>query len=82
LFSCFSAEHFLEFEKREYGDGLAKFEPNDINKAQAPDFSRLDQGRVDRLITLQKSFKGCEKDSREELSILDEADLIFDFLLN
>jgi adenine-specific DNA-methyltransferase len=77
-----AGRHFLEFEKREYGDGLAKFEPNDINKAQAPDFSRLDQGRIDRLITLQKSFKGCEKDSREEVAILDEADSIFQFLLN
>ena len=77
-----AGRNFLEFEKREYGDGLTKFEPNDINKAQAPDFSRLGLGRIDRLITLQKSFKGCEKGSREESAILDEADLIFDFLLN
>lgn len=71
----------LEPEKREYGNGLSKFEPNDINKALAPDFSRLDQDRIDRLATLQKLFMDCDKDSAAESAILDEADGMFKFLL-
>ena len=71
---------FLELEKREYGDGLEKYEPNDINKAFAPDFSSLDQRDTERLIALQKIFLTSERDSTEDSAILAEADLIFSAL--
>ncbi len=72
---------FLELEKREYGDGLEKYEPNDVNKALAPDFSLLDQDKLERLIELQKAFIDVEKGSSEEESILEEADAIFGALI-
>jgi len=74
-------QEFLELEKREYGEGLDKFEPNDINKALAPDFTLLDQGDFNRLVELQMSFLGVERKSSEEESILGEADAIFDALV-
>ena len=72
---------FLELEKREYGDGLEKYEPNDINKALAPDFDLLDQDKLERLIELQKGFIDAKEGSPEEESILEEADTIFDALI-
>ena len=72
---------FLEVEKREYGSGLEKYEPNDINKSLAPDFDMLDRAASERLIGLQEAFTDTEKDSSEEKSILDEADSIFESLI-
>ena len=72
---------FLELEKREYGHGLEKYEPNDINKALAPDFGLLDQTQLERLIELHKAFIDVEEGSSEEASILEEADLIFGTLI-
>jgi adenine-specific DNA-methyltransferase len=66
----------LELEKREYGDGLEKYEPNDINKAWAPDFSLLDNKDSMRLIELQKAFIAPDKGSADEREILAEADRI------
>ena len=72
---------FLELEKREYGDGLDKYEPNDINRSLAPDFEMLDGETSERLIELQKVFINTEKGSSEERSVLTDADAIFDTLI-
>jgi adenine-specific DNA-methyltransferase len=67
--------------KREYGDGLEKYEPNDINKALAPDFSLLSQNKLKRLAELQISFLNTEKGPSDEETILGEANTIFDALI-
>ncbi len=72
---------FLELEKREYGDGLEKYEPNDINKVLVPDFGLLDQDKLVRLTELQKTFIDVEEGSPEEESVLEEAAAIFDPLI-
>ncbi len=72
---------FLDIEKREYGDGLEKYEPNDINKALAPDFRLLSGDQLKRLAELQSSFLKTEKGSPDEASILGEANTIFDALI-
>ena len=72
---------FLELEKREYGDGLEKYEPNDINKTLAPDFGLLRPGDLDRLSELQMLYLGAEENSAAEKSFLGEADAIFDALI-
>ena len=72
---------FLEMEKREYGDGLEKYEPNDINKALAPDFRMLDQFQLERLIDLQTTYIEVEAGSVEEEATLGEADAIFKALI-
>jgi adenine-specific DNA-methyltransferase len=76
-----TGRNFLELEKREYGDGLEKYEPNDINKALAPDFELLDQESSKRLIELQSAFLNTEQDSLEEKTVLEEADAIFEALI-
>jgi len=72
----------LDLEKREYGDGLAKFEPNDINNALAPDFTLLNESKQNRLVELQRLFLDAEKGSSDEVSILDDANQIFNALIH
>jgi len=76
-----AGQDFFELEKREYGDGLEKYEPNDINKALAPDFSLLSENKLMRLAELQISFLNTEKGSSDEETILGEATTIFDALI-
>jgi adenine-specific DNA-methyltransferase len=71
----------LELEKREYGDGLEKYEPNDINLSLMPNFSLLAEMDLARLTELQKAFKAAESGSSDEQAILAEADTIFSALI-
>lgn len=59
------AKRLFDKEKREYGDGLSKFEPNDINKALAPDFGLLNNNDVVTLKKLQKELIAGESDRIE-----------------
>lgn len=72
-----TGRRLLELEKREYGDGLEKYEPNDINRAPAPDFTALAEVRKRRLAALQAAFIAEDRGSDGEKAILDEADAIF-----
>jgi len=72
---------FFELEKREYGDGLEKYEPNDINKALAPNFTLLEHKKMELLIELQKAFINTEQGVIEERMILKQADSIFETLI-
>ena len=54
---------------------------NALNKALVPDFGLLDQDKLERLIELQKAFIDAGEGSPEEESILEEADAIFDALI-
>jgi adenine-specific DNA-methyltransferase len=64
------AHEFLEKEKREYGNGLEKYEPNDINKTMIPDFGILDEFLKDKL---QGLFKDLIQ-GKDEKRVIDEAD--------
>lgn len=77
-----TGRNFLEFEKREYGNGLEKYEPNDINKTLAPDFKRLEERHLQRLAGLQKRFIGTDRNSVDDGKILQEADAIFSPLIS
>ena len=61
--------------------GLEKVEPNDLNKTLAPDFRSLQSGDLDRLTELQTQFLDVEANSAAEISILGEADTLFDALI-
>ncbi|GAH43719.1 unnamed protein product [marine sediment metagenome] len=69
------AKNLFEIEKREYGNGLEKFEPNDINKSLFLDFSNVTEEELIKLKKIQKKFLSFSKNERNE--ILDKADSIF-----
>ena len=61
-------------EKREYGNGLEKFEPNDLNKTLILDFEIIKKEDLDELRRLQiEIFKNNKKN---RLEIFNKADLI------
>jgi adenine-specific DNA-methyltransferase len=66
------AKKLFENEKREYGGGLEKFEPNDINKSYIIDFKLLPEKKLEQLRKLQIKYL---KSSQAEL--LAEAEDIF-----
>lgn len=68
------AKDLINIEKREYGNGLGKFEPNDINKSMALDFRRLSEENQISLRSLQKRLLTSSKDEIDD--ILKEAENI------
>lgn len=70
-----TAKKLFDREKREYGGGLGKFEPNDLNKAFVVDFRSLDKKQISILANLQRDFLKSDKNEREQF--LKKADDIF-----
>lgn len=70
-----TAKKLFDREKREYGGGLGKFEPNDLNKALVVDFRLLSSAQIATLTNFQNKFLKSEKRERELL--LRKADEIF-----
>lgn len=70
-----TAKRLFDREKREYGDGLEKFEPNDLNKALVVDFRTMNEKQISLLAKLQENFLAAEKNKRNK--ILDTVDTIF-----
>lgn len=51
------AQQIFDDNRREYGDGLKKFEPNDLNNAQMLDLSKLDKVLEKKIINLYKKYR-------------------------
>lgn len=66
------AREIFEDNRREYGNGLQKFEPNDLNKAMMLDLTLLDKETEDRIIMLYKKFRDTTIQKSPDSSILAE----------
>ncbi len=51
------AKQIFDDNRREYGNGLKKFEPNDINKAKMLNLELLDKETVEKILNLFKGYK-------------------------
>ncbi|HPI19030.1 MAG TPA: Eco57I restriction-modification methylase domain-containing protein, partial [Candidatus Kapabacteria bacterium] len=51
------AKKIFNDNRREYGDGLRKFEPNDLNNALMLDLSKLDKAAESKIINLYYDFR-------------------------
>ncbi|MBM3206406.1 MAG: methyltransferase [Candidatus Staskawiczbacteria bacterium] len=69
------AKKLLDYEKREYGDGLEKFEPNDINKSLVFNFNTLSSMDFENLKKLQAMLLSSKEEERKEF--INKADLTF-----
>jgi len=68
------AFELLEREKREYGDGLDKFEPGDISKAKVLDFTILTENEITEIESIHKKM---EKLNTIDQTLVDRAESIF-----
>lgn len=69
------AKEMLEKEKREYGNGLNKFEPNDISKTKIVDVTMINSDHKDRLLELHQELTHSR--DLKNAKIKTEADQIF-----
>ena len=69
------AKNLFDREKREYGNGLEKFEPNDINKSLILNFEIISKKDIDTLKKLQTKL--LSNIGNERANLIKEADLIF-----
>ena len=70
------AQKLLNLEKREYGNGLVKFEPNDLNKALILDFRLLNKNQIKNLNSFHTKYIR-QKDKKERQTIITNANQIF-----
>lgn len=71
------AREIFEDNRREYGNGLQKFEPNDLNKAMMLDLTLLDKKTENKIIELYKKYRGTAIDKLPNDSFLTEINNIF-----
>ena len=51
------AQLIFDDSRREYGNGLKKFEPNDLNKAQCVNLSLIDKATKQKILSLLNEYK-------------------------
>jgi len=66
------AQQIFNDNRREYGDGLKKFEPNDLNNALMLDLSILDRKTQEYIIKLYNRYRNSVLKNNENKSIVDE----------
>jgi adenine-specific DNA-methyltransferase len=66
------AQQIFNDNRREYGDGLKKFEPNDLNNALMLDLSILDRKTQEYIIKLYNRYRNSVLKNNENKSIIDE----------
>ncbi len=52
-----TAQQIFNDNRREYADGLKKFEPNDLNKALMLDLSKLDKIKTEKIISIYGDYR-------------------------
>ncbi|GIV29807.1 MAG: methylase [Bacteroidia bacterium] len=71
------AREIFEDNRREYGNGLQKFEPNDLNSAMMLDLTLLDKKTENKIIELYKKFRETAINKFSDDSLLFEINEIF-----
>ena len=71
-----TAKQIFEDNCREYGNGLQKFEPNDINKGQMLDLGMLDERTKQQILSLYNQYRLGILDNKDMRDFIDEIDKI------
>lgn len=79
LLTDISKEIFND-NRREYGNGLHKFEPNDINKALIVDLNVINEIEEKKILSLYSKYRKSELIGNTNESLLEEMNIIFERL--
>lgn len=71
------AREIFEDNRREYGNGLQKFEPNDLNRAMMLDLTLLDKKTENKILELYKKYRDTAVNKSPNESFLAEINDIF-----
>ena len=66
--------------RREYGNGLHKFEPNDINKALMVDLDKISKSDEEKILSLYAEYRKSELTGNTRRNLLDRINAIFEEL--
>jgi len=66
------AKQIFNDNRREYGDGLKKFEPNDLNNALMLNLSILKQGKKEIILDLYGKYRTSEINNKENNMYIDK----------
>ena len=64
------AKEIFNDNRREYGDGLKKFEPNDLNNSFMLDLSILDQETKTVILNLYKQYRQLTLNNKENIKYI------------
>jgi adenine-specific DNA-methyltransferase len=76
LLTDMSKEIFND-NRREYGNGLHKFEPNDINKALMLDLDKINKADEEKILSLYCKYRKSELSGKANEGLLEEMNGIF-----
>jgi adenine-specific DNA-methyltransferase len=71
-----TAKQIFEDNSRQYGNGLQKFEPNDLNKGMMLDLVLLDTQTQNKILDLYKEYRLITLDNQSGDKIIDKIDKI------
>jgi adenine-specific DNA-methyltransferase len=71
------ARKIFEDNRREYGNGLQKFEPNDLNKAMILDLTLLDKATEKQILDLYKNYRDTVINKSPDDNLIDSINEIF-----
>ncbi|MEY4902943.1 MAG: hypothetical protein RLZZ292_758, partial [Bacteroidota bacterium] len=79
-----TARQIFEDNSREYGNGLQKFEPNDLNKGMMLDLEIIDQKSKEQIVDLYQCYRNKVLQNQEGQSYINQIDaiLVHHFLEN
>jgi adenine-specific DNA-methyltransferase len=72
-----TAKKIFEDNSREYGNGLQKFEPNDLNKGMMLNLSLLDNQIEKEILDLYKTYRKLTLDNQNTQGIIEKIDRLF-----
>lgn len=72
------AREIFEDNRREYGNGLQKFEPNDLNKAMMLDLTLLEENTEREILALYTKYRASVIHHSPDESLLNSLSLIFE----
>ena len=72
-----TAQEIFNDNRREYGNGLKKFEPNDINKAKMVDLDKLDKVTENKILDLYKQYQDEDLNIKPNNELLKSINDIF-----
>ena len=72
-----TAKQIFEDNSRQYGNGLQKFEPNDLNKGMMLDLGLLEDTIQTKILTLYKEYRNSIIEQQDGSETIDKIDKIF-----
>ena len=71
------AKEIFDDNRREYGNGLRKFEPNDINKSMMLDLDKLPKGVENKILKLYYEYRKSVLNHKQNNKLIEEINRIF-----